>query len=357
MMPPSSKENQRVYWFAQILFWGLFFVVAVLMTGVFGRISSSAVTVPLLVCSLSFLASHTLRHFYKRYGQNLSFPKLLMHLLWVLPGVALAVQVTLYPILITIVNYMPALVRGFVPYQWILFVSYVVNTTVMLAIWIVTYLMVSQYRHRQLAQTAYWQSQALLRNTELQFLHSQINSHFLFNAINNLRSLIREDPELAREGLSQLADILRAVLQAETRQQNTIGEELKLVAAYIALQSLQLETRLKVEWVIEDDCMDAAIPPLLIQTLVENAISHGIAQIPNGGLLSVNVHRSGSSIEICVRNPVGTNPATQAGNGIGLSNAQKRLHSLFEAKARLSLHNNNGTMEATVSIPNEHSHR
>lgn len=356
-MQPSLKENQYAYWFTQILFWGCFFGIAVLMTSVFGRISSSAVTVPLFVCGLSLLASHALRHIYKRHGQDLSFPKLLLHLIWILPLAALTVQIILYPILITFVNYMPSLVRGFVPYQWILFLGYVANTTILLAMWTVTYLMVSQYRHRQLAQTAYWQSQAQLRDTELQFLHSQINSHFLFNAINNLRALILEDPASAREGLSQLADILRAVLQADTRQKNTIAEELKLVTAYIALQSLQLEARLTVDWDVDEDCLKVAIPPLLIQTLVENAISHGIAQNPHGGTLSVNVHKSDAFVEINVRNPVGSHSVQKSGNGIGLINARKRLQSMFGADAKLLLQNHNGTMEATVSIPDEHSHR
>lgn len=338
------------YWIAQLVFWGSMAAISIAATAIWGTVYSSAVTIPLLLCSLCLLATHVLRLTYHRYAHNLSLPLLTLALVAVLPLTALLIQAFLFVLFTAVVEHLPALFNGFLAYQWGYFIAYVANTTMLLGLWAALYLMVSQFRRRQQTQAAYWQTQAQLRNAELQFLHSQINSHFLFNAINNLRSLIREDPEAARDGLAQLADTLRAVLQAESQTQISVGEELELVRAYVALESLQLESRLQVKWEVDKSCLDAMIPPLLIQTLVENAISHGIACRPQGGELVVLCSKGDNGLIIRVSNPLGTGVATRKGNGIGLSNARRRLDSLFGDKAQLTLKEENDTMVVTVNI-------
>ena len=338
------------YWIAQILFWGAMAAVSISATAFWGTLYSSAVTIPLLLCSLCLLGSHALRLAFHRYGQNLSLPMLTLVLIAVLPLTALVIQAFLFVLFSVVVERLPALFNNFLPYQWSYSIAYVSNTTMLLGLWAALYLMVSQFRRRQQTQAAYWQTQAQLRDAELQFLHSQINSHFLFNAINNLRSLIREDPEAARDGLAQLADTLRAVLQAESQTQISVGEELELVRAYVALERLQLESRLQVQWAVDDNCLAAMIPPLLIQTLVENAISHGIACRPEGGVLGIKCVCDDSGLTIRVTNPTGSGAATRKGSGIGLSNARRRLDSLFGNRARLKLQEENNQMVATVHI-------
>ena len=351
-----THGSQR-YWLGQCLFWGGSAGLSLAMTGIFGSVKSAAVTVPVLLACLCLPASHGLRLLYKRYAQQLSLTRVLLHALWLLPTTALIVQILMYLILTAVVTTLPALVNGFLAYQWPYFFAYVANTTMLLTLWAAIYLMLTQFRRRQQAQTAYWQSQIQLRDTELQFLHSQINSHFLFNAINNLRALIREDPERARDGLSQLAEMLRAVLQSESRDQISIGKELKLVQAYLALESLQLESRLQIDWQIDERCLDTSIPPLLIQTLVENAVTHGIARRPDGGLLRIIVSQVDSAIRITVSNPASNtnnymaDSNRRSGNGIGLVNARKRLHALFGTSASLQLQAHDGIMMARVSIP------
>ncbi len=338
------------YWIAQGLFWGTMAAISISATATWGTVYSSAVTIPILLCCLSLLATHALRLGYHRYGQSLSLPALILVLIIALPVTALLIQSFLFVLFAAVVERLPVLFNGFVAYRWSYFLAYVGNTTMLLGLWTALYLMVSQFRRRQQTQAAYWQTQAQLRDAELQFLHSQINSHFLFNAINNLRSLIREDPEAARDGLAQLADTLRAVLQAESQTQISVGEELELVRAYVALESLQLESRLQVQWSVDDNCLAAPIPPLLIQTLVENAISHGIACRPEGGVLGIKCMCDDSGLTIRVTNPTGSGAATRKGSGIGLSNARRRLDSLFGNRARLKLQEENNQMVVTVHI-------
>jgi sensor histidine kinase YesM len=338
------------YWIAQGLFWGTMAAISIAATATWGTVYSSAVTIPILLCSLCLLATHALRLGYHRYGQGLSLPGLILVLIIALPVTALLIQSFLFVLFSVVVERLPVLFNGFVAYRWSYFLAYVGNTTVLLGLWTALYLMVSQFRRRQQTQAAYWQTQAQLRDAELQFLHSQINSHFLFNAINNLRSLIREDPEAARDGLTQLADTLRAVLQAGSQSQISVGKELELVRAYLALERLQLESRLQVEWTVDDNCLESMIPPLLIQTLVENAISHGIACRPDGGLLEIFGLCDNAGLTIRVTNPVAESPATRQGSGIGLSNARRRLESLFGDRAQFNLQEDNNKMIVTVLI-------
>lgn len=338
------------YWVAQCVFWGFMFLISVVITAVWGTVTSAAVTVPLAVCVVSMIASHLLRSLYRRYEDTLSLSVFIAAAAAVVPLAALLVQGVIFLLFAVVVDRLSGLFNGFVAYQWSHFLAYVANTTMLLGLWAALYSLVSQYRRRRQTQAAYWRAQTQLRDTELRFLHSQINSHFLFNAISNLRALIREDPEAARAGLAQLADILRGVLQAGSHEDISISEEIELVRAYIALEALQLESRLSVEWAINENCFDARIPPLLIQTLVENAISHGIACRPKGGLLEIACIRNDSGVMIQVCNPLGSGPATRDGGGIGLVNARRRLASL-SGRAELTLHKENSKMVATAYIP------
>src|SRR5690606_35913235 len=124
----------------------------------------------------------------------------------------------------------------------------------------------------------FWQNEIRLRELELQFLRSQINSHFLFNALNNIRALILEDTSAARQALSDLATLLRGLMQSEHKQTVPLREELEWVQGYLALESLQFEQRLQFDLDIDSTLLDASLPPMLLQTLVENAIKHGIAR-------------------------------------------------------------------------------
>ncbi|MAO40028.1 MAG: hypothetical protein CMK70_07355 [Pseudohongiella sp.] len=338
------------YWISQLLFWSLMAAVNIAATATWGVVVSSAVTIPLLLCCLGLVATHLLRRAFLRYGQQLTMPVLILVLVAALPLTALMIQIGMFVILTLAVPRLPTLFEGFVPYQWSYFAAYVANTTMLLGLWTAIYLMISQFRRRQQTELVFWQTEARLQEAKLQFLHSQINSHFLFNAINNLRALIREDPEASRDGLAKLADILRAVLQAESNSLIRVEDELELVRAYLALESLQLESRLEVSWHIDNNCLDVMIPPLVIQTLVENAISHGIACRPDGGLLTIAATCQAGDMTLRVSNPKAVSTGTRRGSGIGLENARQRLSSVFGKRAQLTFHDEDNQITVEVII-------
>ncbi len=202
--------------------------------------------------------------------------------------------------------------------------------------WVALYLAFATMRHRH--------------QSELLLLKSQLNPHFLFNALNGLRSLIADDPARAREAVTQLARMLRYTLASGEDDLVTLERELEMVDDYLALEALRLEDRLKVVQEIEPAARGARVPAMLLQTLVENAIKHGIAQLREGGTLRIVARIDGSRLLLRVENP--RPEATMSSEGVGLRNAAGRLRLLFGVRASLRLElSNPGLAVAEARLP------
>jgi len=171
-----------------------------------------------------------------------------------------------------------------------------------------------------------------LARAELEALQARIRPHFLFNSLNTALALVPLDPLAAARTLENLADLFRAALDAGGS--GTLGEELDLVAGYLAIEQLRLGERLRV--VCDWDALPRALPlpRLLLQPLVENAIVHGIAARADGGTLHLRGRRAAGLIEIVIENPLPDGPA-RGGNGHGLGNVRARIGYHFGARATL----------------------
>lgn len=194
---------------------------------------------------------------------------------------------------------------------------------------------------------------------ELKQLQSQIEPHFLFNTLANINVLIEHDPSKAQRMLTQLTELLRATLKKNRTQLSTIKEELDLVAAYLEIQQIRLGDDFTFDIECEDKLAGLALPPLLLQPLVENAVLHGVEPLAERGHIHVSIKRETDTL--CVRvsdNGQGLNPASPAhqsgGNGIGLQNVRERLTALFEADANLQIKENplkGVTSQICIGIP------
>jgi anti-sigma regulatory factor (Ser/Thr protein kinase) len=203
--------------------------------------------------------------------------------------------------------------------------------------WVALYLAFATMRHRH--------------QSELRLLKSQLNPHFLFNALNGLRSLIADEPARAREGVTQLARMLRYTLASGDDDMVSLDRELEMVDDYLALESLRLEDRLKVEREIDPAAQSARVPTMLLQTLVENAIKHGIAQLREGGTLRILARVDGNKLLLRVENPRPPDVETTH-EGVGLQNAAGRLRLLFGVRASLRLDlSQPGRATAEVRLP------
>ncbi|MBS1916172.1 MAG: histidine kinase [Bacteroidetes bacterium] len=195
--------------------------------------------------------------------------------------------------------------------------------------------------------------EALVKELELKTIKSHINPHFIFNALNSIRALIDENPNRARTAITELSNILRSSMQAEKSETVTFEKELNIVKDYLALEHIRFEDRLKVEYEINEDTLNQPIPPMMLQTLVENAIKHGISKQVSGGSVKIISDFKDAYHELVIENTGMLNGALNGdGSGFGLASTRNRLQLLFGEKANFNIKEVNGNMvEATVLIP------
>ncbi|MFM9075539.1 MAG: sensor histidine kinase, partial [Bacteroidota bacterium] len=144
--------------------------------------------------------------------------------------------------------------------------------------------------------------EASVREIELNNLKSQLNPHFIFNALNSIRALIDEDPVRAKQAVTQLSNLLRSSLSTGKKGLTPLDEELRIVHDYIGLEMIRFEERLKTDFDIGPESFDFSVPPLMIQTLMENGIKHGISKLKEGGLIQLKTRVNGDRLSIQIRN-------------------------------------------------------
>jgi len=172
----------------------------------------------------------------------------------------------------------------------------------------------------------------------IQALQARIRPHFLFNSLNTIASLTRDQPALAEEAIEDLADLFRQSL-ADTRHQITIGEELELTRRYLGIEKLRMGDRLAVDWDIDRLPKDALIPALSIQPLMENAIYHGIEALAEGGKINITGSEAKGQISITLKNPMPAKNKAKHGNKIALDNIKSRLDAFYGAKGKVQVEN------------------
>jgi Histidine kinase len=347
----STSTNHKKYWLFQFAFWGGYWLLNLIFVAAWGYSSSLMNSIFFCLSLLMFFFTHGLRFTYKRFFREQSTLRVSLHLLWVLPLASVAIQFILFGLIHLRLQINPALAQEMQTASVGSFIGYSINTCIMLILWCLIYLLRAEWIKRRQTERSHWENQIKLRDIELQFLRSQINSHFLFNALNNIRALILEDAQAARQGLNDLATLLRGLMHSEAKITVSLREEVEWVKGYLALESLQFEQRLTFELTIDPTLGEAQLPPLLLQTLVENAIKHGIARRRLGGNIRIVAKPiSSSHWQLQVENPIAELPIKDESNGIGLKNARDRLFAAFGNNAKLDLHFSE-TVMATAEMP------
>jgi len=185
-----------------------------------------------------------------------------------------------------------------------------------------------------------WRARRLspaLAEARLQALQARIRPHFLFNSINSVLSLMRSNPAQAETALENLAELYR-VLMADNRQLSPLEREMELARAYLDLEALRLGERLQVDWRVDNAPLQALMPSLVLQPLLENAVCHGIEPHPAGGRIGVDIFARDGQLNVVVRNPCSADAPVRPGNRMAVSNIRERLALHFDAEARLSAH-------------------
>src|SRR6266853_1025633 len=206
-----------------------------------------------------------------------------------------------------------------------------------------------------LSKTAAFQGldRRFARQAELKALKAQINPHFLFNSLNSISALTSIDPARARDMCVLLGDFLRLTLGLGEKASVHLSEELDLLQKYMAIEKVRFGARLRVHEEIQEDSKTCSLPPLLLQPLVENAVKHGIASLPEGGDVRLAVQRQTGRLAILVENSWDPEAPPRRSGGLGLKNVQRRLEARYGKEARLSVNTEGELFQVSLSLPAE----
>jgi two-component system, LytTR family, sensor histidine kinase AlgZ len=214
----------------------------------------------------------------------------------------------------------------------------------------VSYLLISFEVTREAERRAL-EGQVLAREAELRSLRAQIDPHFLFNCLHSISALTSADPPAARRMCLLLADFLRETLALGAEARITVARELKLVERFLAVERIRFGDRLDVEISSHPESDAGLIPPLLLQPIVENAVTHGIAQMLDRGTIRIAATRTASTLSILVENPCDPDRRRGTGTGVGLTNVRARLRALHGVDAAVRTREQDGFWQVEVSIP------
>ncbi len=217
-------------------------------------------------------------------------------------------------------------------------------------LWFLLYHLLISNHIAQYKQLALAQSEASLKSAELANLKNQLNPHFLFNAINSIKALTISDPNLARNALTELSQLLRTSLTMGNEQLVSLESEISFVKDYLFLEKLRYENRLHYSFKIDKNTLNVKIPPMSLQLLVENAIKHGIGRAKAGGDILIKTEMTSDNNFILTVTNSGKLNSEHSTSGVGLKNLEKRLFLNFQDNANFTIIELNNHVVASISI-------
>lgn len=352
-----ATAGMRLYWACQWGGWGFFTVTKLWAALFYAELPWLPTTVAALVLGGAGLgATHALRGYIRRHTWR-TLPRGQLALRIVAAGLVLGVPFGIATFLTPLAALQdPGFIAGASTVTTagpaIVLLLNVINAVLLFILWMTLYFVVLAARQYRSAELRESELARALQLAELRLLKSQLNPHFLFNALNTVRSLIAHDPARAQDAVTRLANTLRYTLSSAQDEIVTLAQELEIVQDYLDLESLRLEDRLAIDCAVSAEARAARIPVMLLQTLVENAIKHGIAELPAGGVLRIHGDIRDGELVIDVENPRAAAAARGNSEGIGLRNAAERLRLLFGERARLDVDLSRPTLAlARVRIP------
>ncbi|HKO59753.1 MAG TPA: histidine kinase, partial [Pyrinomonadaceae bacterium] len=206
-----------------------------------------------------------------------------------------------------------------------------------------------KYREREIRAS---QLEAQLARAQLDALRMQLQPHFLFNTLNTISVLMKENVQLADQLLLRLSDLLRLSLKSTDNHEVALRDELEFLRNYLEIEQTRFQDRLTVRYEIDEQVFDAQVPNLILQPLVENAIRHAVTPKPGKSTVEIRATRRNGKVELQVRDDGPGLPSVTHGNGIGLSNTRARLDQLYGSAHTFELSPANGTgLQVTVTLP------
>ena len=345
---PFLNAPRPLYWVTQLGAWTFFFGLFYTISYLNDELQPGVEKVILLELVTSISVSHLFRHFILR-NQWLSrdighvLPRMALTAL-LLALLASLIETSLHDLFLR--DFKPLLFEPPVEH-----LNRAISWGLLLLIWSLGYFAYCYFMQNRREEIRNLRLETANRENQLNTLRAQLNPHFMFNALNGIRALVDEDPEQAKRAITQLSAILRNAMSTVKRRTVPLGEEIDIVKAYLALEAMRYEERLRTHFDVDPSLERTPIPPMLLQTLVENAVRHGIAHLPGGGELVVSAQRGVDNVVLTVRNSGHFTPGHTKGNGIGLRNTRRRLDLIYGPHARLDIVERDGMVITEVTLP------
>ncbi|MBD0331983.1 MAG: histidine kinase [Chitinophagaceae bacterium] len=343
-MKPSRLSR---YWLFQLVGWGIFALINIFFALLFSQLSWRMIYRLLFFIELGILFSHVMREIIKRSGL------LLKHLQQQI--ITFAILTITFALLVAMCQTPFEQVfnlRGTTkqqPFHMLFFYNFA-SVIPLLFIWNLIYFMYHYVMKSRKQQMDTLRLEALVKELELKTIKAHINPHFIFNSLNSIRALIDEDPDRARAAVTELSNILRSSLKIEKGETVSLNDELKIVKDYLALENMRFEDRLKIEYDVDEQTLGHQVPAMMLQTLVENAIKHGISKQVQGGFVKIISDIKDGYHLLAVQNTGYLNG--KGADGFGLSSTKDRLNLLYGERARFEIKQVNPSLvEAEILIP------
>src|SRR5450432_337879 len=343
------QKTSKYYWWLQIGGWGMLVVVLILINVLYGQRIDKQFHLTLWILVLAGIGS---THLFRMYIQGSGL--LLLPVEKALPRLAFGVLIVclLDTVLrISAINLLDASGSNRKLELSPRFLLVTVENGLCIIPWTLIYYFFHYIEKSRTQQLDTLKLEALVKELELKTIKSHINPHFIFNALNSIRALIDENPLRARTAITELSNILRSSMQTEKQETVFFEKELNIVKDYLALEHIRFEDRLNVQYEIAENTLMQPIPPMMLQTLVENAIKHGISKQVHGGTVTIVSRMKNRYHQLVIRN-TGRLNKSETEDGFGLTSTRNRLYLLFGEQANFNIREINENMvEAELHIP------
>jgi two-component system LytT family sensor kinase len=331
----NRMNRKKAYWICQLTGWSVLGLVNIFFSMTFGYFTSPRAIGLLYQSFVGLCLTHIFKDFIKKNSWlNLPLKKIVPRILITNVLMGVITSFIFYVVNSGINGY------NFSGFKTPMFIVDVFRNTSTLLLWTLIYFAVHYFENYKKVQIESLIWEAAVKDFELKTLKSQLNPHFMFNALNSIRALIDLDPKNAQTAVTKLSSILRYSLKMERIETVSVGEEMQAVSDYLALESVRFEERLMYKIEVDPKTISIEIPPMMVQTLVENGIKHGISKITSGGCINVKTELKDSFLHIIIKNSGQiNNGALQNATGFGIGNTKHRLHLLYGEKASFAIHN------------------
>ncbi len=254
---------------------------------------------------------------------------------------------------LSLVSFLPSMLESFSGFikevRFVDIAGSIINWCRYVGVWVIIYFMYKILQQNSAIQQEKLKLENLAKTTELELLKTQLNPHFLFNALNSIKALVIINPEQSRDAIVKLSELLRFTLQYGKERLIPVKDEMEEVKKYLELEQLRFGKRLTVTYNIDENTLSQTLPPAIVLTLAENAVKHGVAKQMEDGFIHIHTSINNDLLQIEVSNNGIYQPSASV--GIGLKHINKRLEEIYHNQAIFSIAQLDNKVLSTIKTP------